>query len=136
MLLLLLCRMCSAAQLMPVLLDACSSPHSDLRQCAVYGVGLGASLAAELFKPHAAAALAAVQAIVTAPVSRVLASWDRRGIVNHWLGWTLGVLLSVGFCWENVWGVVGQGRGTMVTQHIGSGVLELLAVSSCAGLGL
>lgn len=56
-------------QLMPVLLDACGSLHSDLRQCAVYGVGLGASLAPEAFKPHAAAALAAVQAMLTAPVS-------------------------------------------------------------------
>jgi hypothetical protein len=56
-------------QLMPVLLDACGSSHSDLRQCAVYGVGLGASLAPEAFKPHAAAALAAVQAMLTAPVS-------------------------------------------------------------------
>jgi hypothetical protein len=54
---------------MPVLLDACGSPHSDLRQCAVYGVGLGASLSPPAFKPHAAAALAAVQAILTAPVS-------------------------------------------------------------------
>lgn len=54
---------------MPVLLDACGSSHADLRQCAVYGVGLGASLAPDAFKPHAAAALAAVQAIVTAPVS-------------------------------------------------------------------
>lgn len=108
MLLLLLCRMCSAAQLMPVLLDACSSPHSDLRQCAVYGVGLGASLAAELFKPHAAAALAAVQAIVTAPVSRVLASWDRRGIAIHWLGWTTGVLC--------LWAFAGRMSGALLDR--------------------
>lgn len=56
-------------QLMPVLLDACGSTHADLRQCAVYGVGLGASLAPEAFKPHTAAALAAVQAILSAAVS-------------------------------------------------------------------
>eukprot|EP00878_Enallax_costatus_P012560 GHUV01013118.1.p1 GENE.GHUV01013118.1~~GHUV01013118.1.p1 ORF type:complete len:1009 (+),score=321.88 GHUV01013118.1:364-3390(+) len=54
-------------QLMPVLLDACGSCHSDLRQCAVYGVGVGASLAPEVFKQHAPAALAAVTAIITAP---------------------------------------------------------------------
>lgn len=56
-------------QLMPVLLDAAGSRHADLRQCAVYGVGVGASLAPQLFKPHAAAALAAITAIVSAPVS-------------------------------------------------------------------
>jgi hypothetical protein len=75
---------------MPVLLDACSSSHSDLRQCAVYGVGLGASLAAELFKPHAAAALAAVQAIVTAPVSGILLGGGVGGVqhrqANAWQG--------------------------------------------------
>ncbi|WIA40679.1 hypothetical protein OEZ86_004377 [Tetradesmus obliquus] len=54
-------------QLMPVLLDAAGSSHADLRQCAVYGVGVGASLAPELFKPHAAAALAAVTSIIAAP---------------------------------------------------------------------
>jgi hypothetical protein len=54
---------------MPVLLDAAGSRHADLRQCAVYGVGVGAALAPELFKPHAAAALAAVSSIIAAPVS-------------------------------------------------------------------
>jgi hypothetical protein len=56
---------------MPVLLDACGSSHPDLRQCAVYSMGLGASLAPEAFKPHAPAAMAALQAILTAPVSHV-----------------------------------------------------------------
>jgi hypothetical protein len=64
---------------MPVLLDACGSSHADLRQCAVYGVGLGASLAPDAFKPHAAAALAAVQAIVTAPVGVVVNVHAGRG---------------------------------------------------------
>ncbi|KAF6254101.1 armadillo-type protein [Scenedesmus sp. NREL 46B-D3] len=54
-------------QLMPVLLDAAGSSHADLRQCAVYGVGVGAALAPQLFKPHAAAALAAVTGIISAP---------------------------------------------------------------------
>lgn len=63
----MLCYHC--LQLMPVLLDACGSPHSDLRQCAVYGVGVGASQSPELFKQHAPAALAAITAIITAPVS-------------------------------------------------------------------
>jgi hypothetical protein len=54
---------------MPVLLDAAGSSHADLRQCAVYGVGVGAALAPELFKPHAPAALAAVTSIISAPVS-------------------------------------------------------------------
>jgi hypothetical protein len=58
---------------MPVLLDACSSSHSDLRQCAVYGVGLGAALAPAAFKPHAPAALRALQAILTAAVSVAMA---------------------------------------------------------------
>jgi hypothetical protein len=53
---------------MPVLLDAAGSSHADLRQCAVYGVGVGAALAPELFKPHAAAALAAVTSIISAQV--------------------------------------------------------------------
>jgi hypothetical protein len=53
---------------MPVLLDAAGSSHADLRQCAVYGVGVGAALAPELFRPHAPAALAAVTSIISAPV--------------------------------------------------------------------
>eukprot|EP00775_Hariotina_reticulata_P003510 gene3510-3780_t len=53
-------------QLMPVLLDAATSSHCDLRQCAVYGIGIGASQSPDLFKPHAPAALATLTAVVTA----------------------------------------------------------------------
>eukprot|EP00879_Flechtneria_rotunda_P021574 GHRR01022737.1.p1 GENE.GHRR01022737.1~~GHRR01022737.1.p1 ORF type:complete len:295 (+),score=116.76 GHRR01022737.1:93-977(+) len=53
-------------QLMPVLLDAARSTHTDLRQCAVYGLGVAAATSPDLFKPHAPAAFAAVKAIVTA----------------------------------------------------------------------
>lgn len=60
--------MLPVTQLMPVLLDACGSSHCDLRQCAVYGVGVGAALAPQVFKQHAPAALAAITAIVTAQV--------------------------------------------------------------------
>ncbi|KAF8055485.1 IPO5 [Scenedesmus sp. PABB004] len=55
------------AQLMPVLLDAAGSDHADLRQCALYGVGVCAAAAPELFKPSAPAALAAVRAAITRP---------------------------------------------------------------------
>lgn len=53
---------------MPVLLDAAASGHADLRQCAVYGVGVCASLGPELFRPHAPAAYNVLAAMVSAPV--------------------------------------------------------------------
>lgn len=91
----------SRLQLMPVLLDAAGSSHADLRQCAVYGVGVGASLAPELFKPHAAAALAAVTSIIAAPVSGrrgedVFACVDVQAGLRATLSRELGILLSRG----------------------------------------
>ena len=59
-----------APQVLPVLLDACGAAHADLRQCAAYGVGVVAARAPEVLKPHAAAALARVLAMVQHPEAK------------------------------------------------------------------
>jgi hypothetical protein len=57
-------------QVVPVLLEACGADDSDLRQCSVYGLGVLAAKAPELFKPIAAETLKRVLAIVTHPAAR------------------------------------------------------------------
>jgi hypothetical protein len=80
---------------MPVLLDAAGSSHADLRQCAVYGVGVGAALAPDLFKPHAPAALAAVTSIISAPVSLRLRN-VQAALGCLWHGDACGLLFALG----------------------------------------
>ncbi|KIY91662.1 hypothetical protein MNEG_16302 [Monoraphidium neglectum] len=58
-----------AFTVLPVLLDACGASHSDLRQCAAYGVGVVAARAPEVLKPHAQAALARVMAVIQQPAT-------------------------------------------------------------------
>lgn len=55
---------------MPVLLEACVSPHADLRQCAVYGVGIVAAKCGEGFRPYLSVAMERISAIMGAEDAR------------------------------------------------------------------
>jgi hypothetical protein len=54
----------------PRLLAGCAERDANVRQCAVYGLGVAASLHAQAFAPHATAALHAIVGIITAPGAR------------------------------------------------------------------
>jgi hypothetical protein len=54
-------------QVLPVLMDGITSEHSDLRQCAVYGIGVLAAKAPEAFRPHVIDALNRIRTVVSAP---------------------------------------------------------------------
>ena len=57
-------------QALPILLAACSNPDADLRQCAVYGLGILAQHRSAAFQAIAAPALKAITDIIRAPHSR------------------------------------------------------------------
>lgn len=59
-----------SAQVVPILLDACTSNDPDLRQCSVYGLGVLASKAPEIFNPIAAEVLKRILAIIQHPEAR------------------------------------------------------------------
>lgn len=59
-----------SAQVVPILLDACGSNDPDLRQCSVYGLGVLASKAPEIFQPIAAEVLKRILAIIQHPQAR------------------------------------------------------------------
>ena len=54
----------------PRLLAGCGDRDANVRQCAVYGLGIAASLHAQAFAPHASAALMAIIGIITSPAAR------------------------------------------------------------------
>lgn len=59
-----------AQQVYPILLEACGAADPDLRQCSVYGLGVLAAKAPELFKPIAAETLSRVMSIVQHPQAK------------------------------------------------------------------
>lgn len=64
-------RAAPARQVLPILLEATRSDHADLRQCAVYGLGVMAAKApAELFRPQAAAVAEIMAGIIRHPEAK------------------------------------------------------------------
>lgn len=59
-----------AAQVMPLLLQGCTDRDPTVRQCSVYGLGCAAQHRPDGFRPHAAAAVQAILALVSAPEAR------------------------------------------------------------------
>jgi len=60
-----------AGQVIPVLLEACTDPNNaDLRQCSVYGLGVLAAKAPELFRPICNDSLQRIMAIMNQPNAR------------------------------------------------------------------
>jgi hypothetical protein len=57
-------------QVMPLLLAGAADRDAVIRQCAVYGLGQAAQHRGQGFRPHAAAAVAAILAVVRAPDAR------------------------------------------------------------------
>lgn len=62
-----------APQVLPVLLESCTDSHADLRQCAVYGLGVLAAKAGDSFRPYINDALQRISAIIAAPNARCAA---------------------------------------------------------------
>jgi len=56
-----------AGQVLPMLMEACTSEHADLRQCSVYGLGILAAKAPEFFRPYVGDALQRILAVISAP---------------------------------------------------------------------
>ena len=55
-------------QVLPMLIEATRSDHADLRQCAVYGLGVMAAKApTDAFRPHAAAVAELMAGIIRHP---------------------------------------------------------------------
>ncbi len=55
-------------QVLPIMLECARSDHADLRQCAVYGLGVMAARApADAFRPHAAQIAELLAAIIQHP---------------------------------------------------------------------
>ena len=54
----------------PVLLSACSSPDANLRQCAVYGLGVIAQHRPEAFRSIAADAISAIMTMLTSATAK------------------------------------------------------------------
>jgi hypothetical protein len=52
-------------QVVPLMVEALLSPHSDLRQCSAYGVGVAARLAPEALAPHVGLAAQRLLAVVS-----------------------------------------------------------------------
>jgi hypothetical protein len=48
-------------------MDGITSEHADLRQCAVYGIGVLAAKAPAEFRPHVIDALNRIRTVVSAP---------------------------------------------------------------------
>eukprot|EP00198_Chlamydomonas_reinhardtii_P003408 XP_001692744.1 importin beta [Chlamydomonas reinhardtii] len=68
---LLMTRYGAMLTVLPILLEATRSDHADLRQCAVYGLGVMAAKApAELFRPQAAAVAEIMAGIIRHPEAK------------------------------------------------------------------
>ena len=83
-----------------MLLEACSAPDPDLRQCSLYGMGVIAAKSPDLFRPVAADTLRRIVAVVQDPQSR-----GERASGGS------------GRCGECVWNV----RGDICPNHLPAG---------------
>lgn len=75
------CELCACAwgcagaqqwlhQAIPFMLQGCQSPDANLRQCAVYGLGMIAQHRPEAFRPIATQAVSAIMTMLTSPQAK------------------------------------------------------------------